>query len=497
MRIVRFQTILSFRRKPESRFQGVAGPRIKSGVTAVLCFVIIALFSLSSSAQKRVPASQTEIKLSFAPLVKKAAPAVVNVFTRKTVTQRSLSPLFDDPFFRRFFGEQFRSGPRSRKKVQNSLGSGVIVKANGTIITNHHVIKGADEVTVVLSDRREFDAKIIGSDKRTDLAVLKIDAGNEKLPFLPFRDSDDLEVGDLVIAIGNPFGVGQTVTSGIISALARTQVGISDLNFFIQTDAAINPGNSGGALVTLDGKLVGINSAIYSKGGGSVGIGFAIPTNMVRTVLTGLTGGGRVVRPWIGAEGQGVSSDIAASIGMKRPAGILISGVYANGPSDRAGIKIGDVIIGVGKHDVNDTESLRFRIATRPVGENLKIKLIRRGKIRYVNFPVEAPPEIPKTNKIELSGYNPLQGVAVGNLSPALSDQIGINLLSRGVVILETRAGSAAQRFGFQPRDIVKEVNGSEIKSVRQLQRLLAQKSQQWNISIERGGKILSMTVNQ
>lgn len=454
------------------------------------------LLASPAHAQKRVPETQTEIKLSFAPLVRTAAPAVVNIFTRKTVTTRSFSPLFDDPFFRRFFGDQFRSGKRSRKKVQNSLGSGVIVKADGTIITNHHVIKGADEITVVLSDRREFDAKIIGSDERTDLAVLKINAGREKLPFLAFRDSDDLEVGDLVLAIGNPFGVGQTVTSGIVSALARTQVGINDLNFFIQTDAAINPGNSGGALITMDGKLVGINSAIYSKGGGSVGIGFAIPTNMVRTVLLGLTGGGRVVRPWIGAEGQGVNSDIAASIGMKRPVGILINGVYPKGPANRAGIKVGDVIIGVRNHDVNDTESLRFRIATRPIGQTLKIKLIRRGKVRFVNFPVEAPPEKPKINKTELSGYNPLQGVTVGNLSPALSDQIGMNLLSRGVVILEIRRGSASQRFGFKPRDIVKEVNGDEIRTVGQLQRVLSQKSKQWNISINRNGKSLSMAIN-
>jgi serine protease Do len=455
------------------------------------------LIAVPAQAQKRVPTSQAEIKFSFAPLVKKSAPAVVNIFTRKTVTQRSLSPLFDDPFFRRFFGDQFRAGPRSRKKVQNSLGSGVIVRANGTIITNHHVIKGAEEITVVLSDRREFDAKIIGSDERTDLAVLKIDAGKEKLPFLEFHDSDDLEVGDLVLAIGNPFGVGQTVTSGIVSALARTQVGINDLNFFIQTDAAINPGNSGGALITLDGKLVGINSAIYSKGGGSVGIGFAIPTNMVKTVLTGLTDNGMVVRPWIGAEGQSVTADIASSIGMKRPAGILINGVYPKGPSDRAGIKVGDVIVGVGKHNVNDTESLRFRIATRPIGEKLDIKLIRRGKILKVKFSVEAPPERPKINKTELSTYSPLQGVTIGNLSPALSDQIGMNLLFRGVVILRIRRGSAAQRFGFQPQDIVKVVNGSEVKTVGQLQRLLAQPSSQWNISVKRGGKILSMTVNR
>jgi len=460
-----------------------------------LTVLSISLANFSVQAQKKLPNSRAEIKLSFAPLVKKAAPAVVNIFTRKTVTRRSFSPLFDDPFFRRFFGKQFHSGPRSRKKVQNSLGSGVIVKSNGIVITNHHVIKGAEEITVVLSDRREFDAKIIGSDKRTDLAVLKINAKNEKLPFLPFRDSDDLEVGDLVLAIGNPFGVGQTVTSGIISALARTQVGINNLNFFIQTDASINPGNSGGALIALDGKLVGINSAIYSKGGGSVGIGFAIPTNMVRTVLTGLTGGGRVVRPWIGAIGQGVNSDIAASIGMSRPVGVLISQIYPSGPSHRAGIKVGDVIVGIGKHDVNDTESLRFRIATRRVGEILNIKLIRQGKIIFVKFPVEAPPEKPPMNKTQIKGYNPLQGALIGNLSPALADEIGMNTLSVGVIILEIQRGSTAQRFGFLPHDIIVKINGSPVKTVRQSRQFLSQKPNRWVISIKRDGKVLSMTV--
>ena len=437
--------------------------------------------------------------MSFAPLVKKAAPAVVNIFTRKTVRSRAFSPLFDDPFFKRFFGENFGQGPRSqtRRKVQNSLGSGVIVKANGTIMTNHHVIVGAEEITVVLSDRREFEAKIIGSDERTDLAVLKINPKKERLPFLPFRDSDDLEVGDLVLAIGNPFGVGQTVTSGIISALARTQVGINDLNFFIQTDAAINPGNSGGALISLDGRLVGINSAIYSKNGGSVGIGFAIPSNMVRTVLAGLSSGGRVVRPWIGAEGQGVNSDIAASLELDRPAGVLINGVYPKGPADRAGIQVGDVIIAVNGQVINDTESLRFRIATRPIGETLEIDLLRRGRDRRVMFSVEAPPERPRSNKTELSGYQPLQGATVANLSPALADEIGVSMMSRGVVVLGLRRGSPSMRFGFKAGDIVKRINGTEIKSVGKLQRILAKKFDQWRVEIERGGKILSMTVDR
>ena len=459
--------------------------------------VLMLFYNFPVSSQKYVPGSQKEIKLSFAPLVKKVAPAVVNIFTRKTITQRSYSSLFDDPFFRRFFGDQLRKNPESRKKVQNSLGSGVIVKSNGIVVTNHHVIKGAEEITVVLSDRREFDAKIIASDKRTDLAILKIAELKGELPFLALRDSDDLEVGDLVLAIGNPFGVGQTVTSGIVSALARTQVGINNLNFFIQTDAAINPGNSGGALVSLDGKLVGINSAIYSKGGGSVGIGFAIPTNMVRTVLTSLGSGGRIIRPWVGAEGQSVTSDIAASINMKRPVGVLINRVYPTGPSDRAGIQVGDVIIRVDKHNVNNAESLRFRIITHPIGEKLNIRLIRNGAKQMVTFPVEAPPEEPPADKSKVNGYNPLKGVLVANLSPDLADKIGKSLFSEGVIILEIQQGSPAQRFGFQRYDIIKILNGLKIKRVRQLTSLLSKKTNEWVISIQRGDSILSRTVKR
>ena len=233
-------------------------------------FILCILVKPAVSGEKSSPTSRSQIQLSFAPLVKRASPTVVNISTNRMVNTRNFSPLFDDPFFRQFFGDRSQLGSRRKKRVQNSLGSGVIVRSDGTIITNHHVVAGADEIKVVLADRREFDARVVGSDKRTDLAILKIEPGALKLPFLPFRDSDDLEVGDIVLAIGNPFGLGQTVTSGIISALARTQVGINNLNFFIQTDASINPGNSGGALITMDGRLIGINSAIYSnKGGGS------------------------------------------------------------------------------------------------------------------------------------------------------------------------------------------------------------------------------------
>ena len=301
--------------------------------TLAAALAAVLLLDLGAAAQEaRVPSSRAEVDLSFAPLVNKAAPAVVNIYTRRVQRARPISPLFNDPFFRRFFGDAF-GFDRPRERVQNALGSGVIVRPEGMIVTNHHLIEGAEGITVVLADRREFDATIVGTDERTDLAVLTIEPEGEAMPYLELRDSDELQVGDLVLAIGNPFGVGQTVTSGIVSALARTQVGISDLNFFIQTDAAINPGNSGGALVTMDGKLAGINSAIFSKSGGSHGIGFAIPANMVRSVIAGLTSpGGRLVRPWFGATGQGVTAEIASSLGMARPTGVLINDVYGVGP---------------------------------------------------------------------------------------------------------------------------------------------------------------------
>ena len=272
-----------------------------------------------------VPASATAIQLSFAPVVKTTAPAVVNVYSqRKVVDNQSSSTFMQDPFFRRFFGEGGSFG-RPRERVASSLGSGVIVDPNGLIVTNNHVIADATDIKVALADKREFEAKVLLADERTDLAVLKIEVPDEKLPALTLADSDALEVGDLVLAIGNPFGVGQTVTSGIISALARTRVGVSDYQFFIQTDAAINPGNSGGALVNMKGELVGINTAIFSRSGGSIGIGFAIPTNMVKTVVaTAESGGAAIKRPWLGAELQDVSPDIATSLGMARPEGALI-----------------------------------------------------------------------------------------------------------------------------------------------------------------------------
>jgi serine protease Do len=281
----------------------------------------VALATAGAAVAQPLPTNRSDLAYSFAPLVKRVSPAVVNIYTTTTARVRRL------PF-------PIPGMPQEGQRVQNSLGSGVLVKADGLIVTNAHVVKGAEEIRVVLADRREFDAKLITQDERYDLALLHIDTAGEKFPFLEMRDSDSIEVGDVVLAIGNPFGLNQTVTSGIISALARSAGGINDSSFFIQTDAAINPGNSGGALVSLDGRLIGINTAIYSQTGGSVGIGFATPSNIVARVVTTGEAGGRIVRPWLGITMQRVTPDIASGLGLARPAGLVVKDVYRAGEGD-------------------------------------------------------------------------------------------------------------------------------------------------------------------
>src|SRR3954453_18366030 len=308
----------------------------------------------SAQAQPRaVPESRPQVQLSFAPVVKQVAPAVVNVYGARVDKRRRNANA--DEFFRRFFGDGTPGVPEDRG--QRSLGSGVVVDGSGLVVTNHHVIENMTEVKVAFADRREFEAEIVLRDPRTDLAVLRM-KGASRLQPLPIGDSEGLEVGDLVLAIGNPFGVGQTVTQGIVSALARTHIGAADYGFFIQTDAAINPGNSGGALVDMSGRLVGINSAIFSQSGGSVGIGFAIPSCMVRAVVEAAKSGNKIVRrPWLGASLQAVSQDIAEGIGLARPTGALVASVQDRGPARDAGLKRGDVVVEVDGRPVDDPES--------------------------------------------------------------------------------------------------------------------------------------------
>jgi serine protease Do len=457
-----------------------------------LLFALLALsLALPASAQTRVPTSRDAVHLSFAPVVKKVAPAVVNVFSRRVVRSAGgPAALFNDPFFRRFFGDQSPFG-MPRERVEQSLGSGVILDAGGLIVTNRHVINDAQEITVVLADRREFEAHLVLADERADLAVLKLDTHGERLPVLEIGDSDELEVGDLVLAIGNPFGVGQTVTSGIVSGLART-IGISDFRSFIQTDAAINPGNSGGALVDLDGRLVGINTAIFSQSGGSVGIGFAIPTSLVRSTLQAATSGGKIVRPWLGASGQSVTTDIAQNLGLPHPEGVLVKDVAVGSPAAQAGVRIGDVILTVDGHDVDDPEGLSFRLATLPVNAAVRLALWRGGARRDVVATIAAPPEQPARQLTTLTGRHPLSGAAIANLNPAFADELGVDPMQRGVVVTSLRGGSVAERLGLAPGDILMSINKRQIDSVGQLEQLLAATPPPWVVTIKRGDKLLT-----
>jgi Do/DeqQ family serine protease len=393
---------------------------------------------------RRLPASAAELRLSYAPIVQRVQPAVVNVYAAKVVQDRN--PLLDDPIFRRFFGVP----GQQPEQMQRSLGSGVMVDPSGLVVTNVHVIEGADEVKVSLSDKREFEAEIVLKDPRSDLAVLRLKGAHERFPTLDFANSDELMVGDIVLAIGNPFGVGQTVTHGIISALARTQVGITDYQFFIQTDAAINPGNSGGALVDMTGKLAGINTAIFSRSGGSQGIGFAIPANMVRVVVASAKGGGKAVkRPWLGAKLQAVTPDIAETLGLRLPTGALVAGVVASSPAARAGLKPSDLIVAIDGQAVEDPNAFDYRFATRPIGGSSEIDVQRAGKAVKLTVPLETAPDTGR-NEIVLTGRSPLQGAKVANISPAVADELHLDADTEGVVVTDLADGGTAASGGLQ-----------------------------------------------
>jgi Do/DeqQ family serine protease len=436
--------------------------------------------------QRTVPQSRTEVTMSFAPLVKRTAPSVVNVYAKSIVRQQQDQGPFGDPFFKKFFGIEGGFGP-PRERVANSLGSGVIVDPTGIIVTNNHVIKNGTDIRVALADKREFIAKIILADERTDLAILKIDIGDEDLPALRLGNSDNLEVGDLVLAIGNPFGVGQTVTSGIISALARTSVGISDYQFFIQTDAAINPGNSGGALVNMRGELIGINTAIFSKSGGSVGIGFSIPANMVDNVLQSAETGEKIVRPWLGASFQDVTQDLADSLDFARPEGALIVELHPQSPLALAGIRRGDVIVAIDGKVLENAKELGYYIATAHVGETRLIEYRRLLLSRQVKIRLIAAPETVQRQDTVISGQTPLAGLVVANLSPLVADEVGLAADATGVVAIDVKQGPA-QQF-FRKGDILVDVNGQAIDSVNTLREILRQAPRRWVIGFQRAGR--------
>ena len=464
-----------------------------SKAISVLAAATVLYFSIpqASFAGIALPQSAEEITLSFAPLVKRIAPAVVNVYASQKVVQRS--PFDGDPFFERFFGRNSLNRPRRRNK--NSLGSGVIVDKSGIIITNHHVIKNADKVKVVLSDGREFDAEISLRDDKADLAVLKI-SSDQAFPTIPIGDSDNVDVGDLILAVGNPFGVGQTVTSGIISALARSQVGISDFGFFMQTDAAINPGNSGGALVDMRGNLIGINTAIFSKSGGSNGIGFAIPSNMVKVVLRSIElGGDRITRPWIGASFQNVTSDIAQNLGLKRPSGAMVVGIVPDGPADIAGLKLGDVILAVNNQSIDHPNAMGYRLATVGIGNSASLTVLSRQSRKILSIDLQAAPETVPRHEVLLEGRNPFSGLTVLNLSPAVIDELGMEGNMKGVVIAQVHPRSIARRYRLQKHDIIRNINERKITDTRQLKKLLNRQRDIWQFVIERDGRLLRRRV--
>lgn len=458
-------------------------------VLQILAAVFIMVGASAFAQERMVPRSEEELSFSFAPIVKKTSPAVVNIYTKRTV-RKNVSPFMGDPLFEQFFGRQMRG--LSKEQVESSLGSGVIVEADGLIVTNAHVVKGAEEIMVVLNDRREFEAKISLLDEKSDLAILRVDAGDELLPHAPLKPSEQLEVGDIVIAIGNPFGVGQTVTSGIVSALARSTLNINDFDFFIQTDAAINPGNSGGPLVATDGGVVGINSAIYSRSGGSLGIGFAIPSEMVASVIAAEKSGSHaaVARTWLGINGQPVTADIADSLGLNRPMGVLVNEVHPASPLKKAGMEIGDVVVKINDRQIGDAAEMKFRLATLPLGQDVKIDVLRKGEPKSFTVKTASPPENPARDETLIHGNNILSGAKVANINPAVAVELNISTEVSGVVVTEVTEGRGLSRV-LQRGDIISAINGKEIKSVKDIEPALkaAANARQFVLVLERNGQ--------
>lgn len=433
---------------------------------------------------KTVPADQADMQLSFAPLVKQTANAVVNVYAERLVQRRS--PFAGDPFFEEFFGQRMPN----RTEKQSSLGSGVIVGEDGFVVTNNHVIEGADDIKVALADGREFASKIVLKDDRLDLAVLKIE-GSEPFKAVPIGDSDAVEVGDLVLAIGNPFGVGQTVTSGIVSALARNQVTPGDFGFFIQTDASINPGNSGGGLINMRGELIGINTAIFSRGGGSNGVGFAIPANLVKAFVASAEGGSSsFIRPYIGATFEPVTSDVAEALGLDRARGALVSAVAEGGPAEKAGMKAGQVVIAVNDIPVEHPDALGYRLTTVGIGHDAKITVTEGGDTSDITLKLDQAPETAPRDERLIEGRNPFAGAVVANLSPRLADELRMGGKTvKGVVVTAVNRGSPAARIGLAPKDIIIEVNGTAIDSSETLETLALADAAFWRVEIERDGQ--------
>ena len=437
---------------------------------------------------------------SFAPVIKKVSPAVVNVFTTtapRQNTSQPRNPFSDDPFFRRFFGDEFPGGEtrRFRTPRQNGLGSGVIVSEDGYILTNNHVVDNADEIKVALSDEREFTAKVVGRDDKSDVAVLKIDAKN--LPYLHLANSDNIEVGDVVLAIGNPFGVGQTVTMGIVSATGRGNMGL-DYEDFIQTDAAINPGNSGGALVDAEGRLLGINTAIISRSGGNQGIGFAIPVNLARSVMESLIKDGRVVRGFMGVNIQDVNPALAQEFDLKSNDGALVADVTAGSPAEKAGLKAGDIITKFNGKPVRDSRQLKLQVAQTSPSAKVPVEVLRDGSTKTLTVQLK---EFPRSGLASTSrGGNDsggseaeetLKGVTVGNLDARARQQFDIPSDVKGALVIDIDESSAAYEAGLREGDVILEMNRKPVASAEDAVELSAKNDRKGSVLLRvfsRGG---------
>ncbi len=456
-------------------------------------FVAPAFFALAvftapfSTAETRVPQTQTEISLGFAPLVKQAAPAVVNIYARRVVEARQ-SPFMNDPFFRDFF----RGFGNPQPRVQNSLGSGVILSSDGIVVSNYHVVGMATDIRVVLSDRREYEARVLLGDEEADLAILQLDAA-EGLPFLTLRDSDQVEVGELAMAIGNPFGIGQTVTSGIVSGLARSGAATGQARgYFIQTDAAVNPGNSGGALIDVNGDLIGINTSILSRSGGSNGIGFAIPANLVNEfVQQARRGNDRFERPWAGMSGQPVNSDLAESLGLAVPDGIVISDLHTASPFAQAGMTVGDVITHVGGQPVNSPQEMLFRMTVAGIGETAQVSWMRDSELRENTVAMLSAPDDPPAQELTLGKRTVLPDLSVARANPAVIARFGLPLTTQGVLV--TDPGPLGARVGLQTGDVLRAINGREMETSHDVKSALTRPGRTVSLELLRRGQRMGL----
>ncbi len=422
-----------------------------------------------------LPAAAGKLAVSYAPVIKKTAPSVVNVFTTKIIRRtpsREQMPFRNDPFFRHFFGDRFRSEPDAEPRLrrQQSLGSGVIVTADGYILTNAHVVKGADEIRVALTEgKKEYEAELVGSDAKTDLAVLKIKA--DKLPAITMADSDKIQVGDIVFAIGNPFGVGKTVTMGIVSALGRSKLRITEYDNFIQTDASINPGNSGGALVDAAGRLIGINTAILSRTGGNQGIGFATPANMARWIMMQIVEQGRVIRGFLGVRIQDLTPELAKAFGLNELQGALVTQVIPGTPAEKVGLRKGDVILSFNKRPAKTSAQFRLMVAASEPGKTYALTLRRNGRELKLTVTLKQLPddaEITVGKGLESGTGNVLWGVQVETVDASARRRYGLPDNLQGVLVVQVKPDSAAAQAGLKRGDVIQEINRRAVRSAQE-----------------------------